>query len=421
MSKRVTVLGVMALLAVIAGGCTFFQPGINTQSNAPQTIDERFAKIAQNIPGFGGMFLDEQGKLNIYLTDQTRVAAAQAEIASVFGNSVPQGDVRVLKGDFDFTELKNWHDRMLALFDIDGVNFTDISEAKNRLTVGVDDIGVADQVTQALNRLGIPQAAVNIVQMERIVPLTTLQDRVRPILAGLQINFPGFLCSIGFNAVRQGVNGFVTASHCTTTQGGVESTPYWQPLQSVDPVQIGTETVDPVYLKSTCPRNIRGKVCRYSDSSFAAYSSDPSVTYTLGSIEKTDSVNTGSLTIAGSFRVTAKAASNALVGDTLNKVGRTTGWSQGQVIASCANVGVSGSNIVQLCQDEVSAAVGGGDSGSDVFKITNSPQANDVTLSGILWGGNQSGTLFVDSPISNVQQSATELGPLTVCASGFSC
>lgn len=420
MSRRITVLGVIALLAVIAGGCTFFQPGFNTQPNAPQTIDERFAKIAQNVPGFGGMFLDEQGKLNIYLTDKTRVASAQAEIASVFGNSVPQGDVRVLRGDFDFTELKNWHDRMLALFDIDGVNLTDISEAKNRLTVGVDDIGLADQVTQALNRLGIPRAAVNIVQAERIVPLTTLQDRVRPILAGLQINFPGFLCSIGFNATRQGVSGFVTASHCTNTQGGVESTPYWQPLQSVDPVQIGTEIADPVYLKSTCPPGTgKRKVCRYSDSSFAQYASG--ISFTLGVIEKTDSVNTGSLTIASSFRVTAKAASNTLVGDTLNKVGRTTGWSQGQVVASCANVGVSGSNIVQLCQDEVSATVGGGDSGSDVFKITNSPQANDVTLSGILWGGNQSGTLFVDSPISNVQQSATELGPLTVCASGFSC
>ncbi|MBI3659079.1 hypothetical protein HY230_01235, partial [Candidatus Acetothermia bacterium] len=100
-SKRITVLGVIALLAVIAGGCTFFQPGMNdqTQTNAPQTIDERFAQMAQNVPGFGGMFLDEHGKVNIYLTDQTRVAAAQAEIISVFGNSVPQGDVRVLQGD----------------------------------------------------------------------------------------------------------------------------------------------------------------------------------------------------------------------------------------------------------------------------------------------------------------------------------
>ena len=420
-SKRLTVLGVIALLAVIAGGCTFFQPGMNdqTQTNAPQTIDERFAKIAQSVPGFGGMFLDEHGKLNIYLTDQTRVASAQSEIVSVFGNSVPQGDVRVLQGDYDYVQLKHWSDRMLALFDIPGVILTDIDETRNRLTVGVEDMGMADQISQALARLGIPSLAVNIIQAEPIVPVATLQDRVRPVAAGLQINFPGFLCSLGVNAVRSGVQGFVTASHCTTTQGGVEGTQYWQNLQSHgDADFIGTETVDPVYFSGgVCPS---GNVCRYSDSAFAQYdASVPASDISQGFIERTQRKN--SIIIVGSYRITAKASSNAVVGTTLNKVGRTTGWSQGSVSASCVDTGVSGSNIVQLCQDFVNAKVGGGDSGSDVFQITNSPQTNDVKFYGILWGGNQSGTLFVYSPISNVQRSATELGTLTVCASGFSC
>ena len=37
--------------------------------------------------------------------------------------------------------------------------------------------------------------------------------------------------------------------------------------------------------------------------------------------------------------------------------------------------------------------------------------STNVDLIGILWGGNNSGTLFVYSPIANVQQ---DLGPLTV-------
>jgi hypothetical protein len=52
----------------------------------------------------------------------------------------------------------------------------------------------------------------------------------------------------------------------------------------------------------------------------------------------------------------------------------------------------------------VSAGVGGGDSGSPVFMGTN-----NVTLVGILWGGNSSGTQFVFSPIANIEQ---ELGSL---------
>ena len=77
------------------------------------------------------------------------------------------------------------------------------------------------------------------------------------------------------------------------------------------------------------------------------------------------------------------------------------------VSATCVNTGVSGTNIVQLCQTFVDAGVGGGDSGSDVFATAG---GLNVTLLGILWGGNSSGTLFVYSPITNVER---ELGPLT--------
>jgi hypothetical protein len=88
----------------------------------------------------------------------------------------------------------------------------------------------------------------------------------------------------------------------------------------------------------------------------------------------------------------------------VNKVGRTTGWTQGQVSGSCVDTGVSGSNIVLLCQDFADAGVGGGDSGSNVFVQTG---GDNVTLVGILWGSNAAGTLFVYSPYSAVR---SELG-----------
>ena len=67
--------------------------------------------------------------------------------------------------------------------------------------------------------------------------------------------------------------------------------------------------------------------------------------------------------------------------------------------------------IQQLCQTFVAnpggaVVVQGGDSGSDVFRITGS---NTAEMVGILWGGNGSGTLFVFSPLKQVRD---ELGPL---------
>ena len=114
--------------------------------------------------------------------------------------------------------------------------------------------------------------------------------------------------------------------------------------------------------------------------------------------------------------------SSPVVGETLNKVGRTTGWTRGTVSATCVNTNVAGTNITQLCQGFVNAGVAGGDSGSPVFRVTNAPASGDVRLYGILWGGNSAGTLFVFSPIGSVNiQRSTELGPLTTCAPGFSC
>jgi streptogrisin B len=107
----------------------------------------------------------------------------------------------------------------------------------------------------------------------------------------------------------------------------------------------------------------------------------------------------GSITITGTNNVSSEGS--ASVGQTVRKTGRTTGTTEGRVTRTCVNTGVSGSNVVQLCQNWVDAGVGSGDSGSPVY--------SGGTLLGILWGGNSSGTTYVFSPISGIER---ELGAL---------
>jgi hypothetical protein len=227
---------------------------------------------------------------------------------------------------------------------------------------------------------------------------------VRPLVGGLQLRFDGFLCTLSYNATHgtQG-EGFVVNSHCTTNRGTVDGTLYYQPLDQVADQFIGTEVLDPPFFQRTngCPR---GKLCRWSDSAYASRASG--VSATRGVLAKTTGANNGSLQIAGSFRIGSELTGNSMVGTTLNKVGRTTGWTQGNVTNSCVNTGVSGSRIVIFCQDFVSAGVGGGDSGSPVFRIVS---GDTVQLSGTLWGGNSAGTSFVYSPMTNIER---ELGAL---------
>ncbi len=302
-------------------------------------------------------------------------------------------------------DLEEQHRRLLPLFELAGVVFTDADEARGRLVVGVLDRGVEGLVRASLRAQGVPFQSVDIVETDAIVQVTTLRDRVRPVMGGLQIRFSQFLCSLGFIAERNRVLGYVTASHCSDTQGAVDGTKYYQPLNQVTDEFIGTEIADPPYVRSGgCPR---GRKCRYSDANFSQGAEG--VSFTRGAIEMTTGKNNGSLVISGQFTITGTGTATANE-TTANKVGRTTGWTQGTVTRTCANTGVSGTNIILLCQDFVESTVqlvAGGDSGSPVFRIDG---GSNVTLLGNLWGGNSSGTLFVYSPFANIEG---ELGNLT--------
>lgn len=413
-NHRTLVLPLVTGAVLLATACSddLVQPSVPAGQPDPASMaitqaepDDPVA-LARSVPGFGGFFVDEDGTPTIYLRDAAQRGAAEKALTPWFrGAGKSLAVMRVRKAEFDWADLDRWLGQTSGeALGISGVVFTDADEARNRLHIGVEHAAAASAVRSALVRRGVPASALTVDVVPPIHNLATLQGTVRPVVAGVQINFPGFLCSLGFNASRGGIRGFVTASHCTSTQGGVENTPYWQPLESVRPTQIATETVDPAYSTGgACPA---GRRCRRSDAAFAKYINGTG--NTLGRIARTSSLNPNDRTIVGGWTITADATSSTFtIGQRVNKVGRTTGWSQGPVSATCVNVNVSGTSITQLCQTIVSATVGAGDSGSDVFTITS---GTNVKLAGVLWGGSTDGKVFVFSPLANVKG---ELGTLT--------
>jgi hypothetical protein len=379
-------------------------PALQQVSQAPSPD---LLTVAKAVPGFGGLFLDRNGTPTVYLTDPRGRGAAERALAGfVRSEGFAPSQLRVLKGDFEYLQLDDWFNRASpAVLALAGAVLVDLDEGSNRVRIGVEHASAATTVRSLLARLNIPAAAVVVEQTEPIHLAATLRQRVRPVRGGLQINFPGFLCTLGFNARRSGVNSFVTNSHCTTTQGGTEGTRYFQ-LTAND--FIGTEVADPRYFRGgVCPP---GRRCRFSDASRAAYASG--VAFNLARIARTTSRGkvSGSITISGPnpfFTITAERA-NPVQGAQANKIGRTTGWTFGTISATCVNTNVSGTNITQLCQSRVNAGVGGGDSGSPVFSWPGT--GGNVTLLGILWGMN-SPTQFVFSPMSGIER-AGELGAL---------
>jgi hypothetical protein len=375
-------------------------PATQFQPVQQGTIDDPIA-LARTVPGFGGFYLDQQGTPVVYLKSASQRGTAERALAPFLQRQgLAPAQLQVRPARYDWAQLEDWHSRVSPeVLSVPGAVFVDADEASNRVTIGLER-GALAQARGVVARLGIPQEAVNFQETQPIRMVATLRSKIRPVVGGLQINFPGFLCSIGFNALRNGQRSFITASHCTNRQGGVESTPYYQPTQTSAPAKIATEVSDPGYSqnKPGCPPGFR---CRFSDASRAAYTA--ATTSTLGRLAKTTGANNNSVTINGSFSITSEGT--ASVGQTVGKVGRTTGWTTGKVTNTCVNVAVSGTNLAQLCQNVVSARVGPGDSGAPMFKGTS-----NVSLVGLLWGGNEKGTQIIYSPIANIER---ELGALT--------
>jgi hypothetical protein len=398
--------------------------GATGVAGAAESLDDRFAAVAQEAPSFGGMFVDEKTSvLHVYLADPTAPAAARVEEAlrhAFAGEGLPR-KLQVHRGRFSFRQLRAWHERLsVQVLGLRGVVKTDIDEAKNQLMVGVENRESQRRVARRLAAHGIPRGAVSIEQAAPIKAETSLRDRHRPLVGGLQIASPRSptlesLCTLGFNAVRAGVQGFVTNSHCTRIQGGVESTVFHQPTTFAAGNRVGVEAVDrPYFTGGACPATRR---CRFSDSAFVRR--DSGITASQGRIAFNSASGFGSVAWNGTSVHRLVSESDAVAGLVVRKVGRTTGTTRGTVTATCVNANVSGTNITLLCQDEADYSSAGGDSGSPVFSNLNRPQALDASLRGIHWGGG--GGVAVFSPIDSGVERSTELGVITACAPGFDC
>ena len=197
------------------------QPAGTGPTSSLQQPDDPVALVRQ-VPGFGGFFYDAQGTPTLYLKDVAVRGTAERALQPFFSvQGLSPSALRVRKADFDWASLERWQSKASTeALAARGAVFVDADEASNRVRIGIERGTSAAEVNAVIARLGIPSSAVIVQETDPVIQLATLQQRIRPVPGGVQINFPGFLCSIGFNATRSGQRSFITASHCTNTQGG---------------------------------------------------------------------------------------------------------------------------------------------------------------------------------------------------------
>lgn len=380
------------------------------------TIDDRFAEIAREVPGFGGAFYDE-GDLKVYLTDTSKKEAARSalgfllkkpQISSREDRNPDLPELIILDGAYDFRDLKSWRLELRQLLAFEGIYRLGIDEGRNRVVIGVADQATVSRVETAITDMEIPLEAVIVEETSPVRSLADLRDYIRPVEGGLKID-PYLMnpCTVTGSFYLESRRSYLTASHCTHTQAEVEGTEHYQPSDASSSNLIGSEYADPPLF--SCIEASDG--CRYSDVAVGEYLAD--VSSHLGLIARTtfaDPLN-GSITIDSDkphFYVEAESPYPAL-GEELEKVGQKTGWTYGKVTGTCDDYPGDNPNldIYLKCQDKVDAGSDTGDSGSPVFLFVDD-RDDYVTLYGVLWGEINGEFLF-----SNMERIESELGELT--------
>lgn len=412
------------------------------------SLDDQFAEVAARMPGFGGMYFDEHGRLNVNLKPRrdeissAEMTAAISALEAVFGRerlAAPLGGhghrlgvktradsmaTRFHKVDFGFGDLYRWNDLATDVFSLEAVRTLDIDEVANRIVVGVADVKQhGDKVAQQLTAYGIPTGAVRIDERGDLVLFDhAVTDLVTPKVGGILItNTEDDGCTIGYNVqwpyLWWQLEGFVTAAHCTEVPGEQNSTRFFQPES---PSDVGVEHTDPPFVSGgRCPA---GRTCRRSDTAVIQYNdrSRPGVIAKplnwLASLEIDHS--------SPVFSITGTAPVQ-MVGDVLEKVGASTGWTVSKIENTCERIRQSGDNVL-LCQNitfldeypdipDTLIVATFGDSGAPVFVWDLDTNAS---IAGTLVGslapeafGRPDRRRYVYSPISNI---LSELGPMAL-------
>lgn len=175
MARRIALALVLTAAVVAAGFVRQVVAAGQAPSQEPsrmETYDDLLVRVDERAPGFGGMFIDSDGRLAVYLLDIKQLPAARSAIEAVFGSSrVPAAGVRALQGQYAVSQLKTWTERAGALLAMPGVTMVDLDESKNRVRVGIEDASRTEAVEQALSARGVPRAAVVIKVTGEIRPV----------------------------------------------------------------------------------------------------------------------------------------------------------------------------------------------------------------------------------------------------------
>ena len=410
-------------------------------------LDQKLLRIAEKLPDFGGLFFDKNGELNIYLKNDHPQPRIERALKHGLGKGLSRSSLKnpfykveeklldtkinVLKGKYNYKQFVTWKNLLeKEIFSVDGVNYLDIDEATNHITIGASNIDADSEleIRNHLINLDIPQEAVSIETMSEAVKLISLRE-TQPTdnqPSGIVISNGSGVCTLGpkvWAGEYGSTYGFLTNDHCTSKFGEVTYDRIYQANNADQSAFIGIESFNP---KLIFRDPFRGYKYYLGDFAFIQTNGGDN----SRNIADTVVMNTDPTTNTHAYEINDSRAFKAVseeheayVGSPMHKVGRTTGLTYGYVSKTCVNLRSGKSKIIHLCNnivervDDSYPINGSGDSGAAVFEAYDGDR---VKLHGVAWGGTdldftdvfgrQYFKKFLYTPMANIREEFNRQG-----------
>lgn len=131
------------------------------------------AELAQRIPGYGGIYFDEDRQLVVLLTDRTQEYHARHVITQqhrgLLRRATPHQDAPIVfrTAEYDLSELSYWRSVVLPeiLGAVPGINMIGVAVRINRIEVGLEDLHSQHIVRSIVERSEVPLEAIRFVHI----------------------------------------------------------------------------------------------------------------------------------------------------------------------------------------------------------------------------------------------------------------
>ena len=375
----------------------------------------------------------------MYLKDVNEGPAAKRALPSLLSEALagarashPHAGIVFKQGTYTFIELARWRDALNAfLMETKRAQWWGIDHAKNGIVIGVLAGADSEAIAAMAVELGIPAGALRFERTARErdektrrisgpCEGCTLQDSIRPVKGGLRLERPAssnsvYVCTLGFLALwgdppwDSGDHAFVTNSHCGSQRWAPDSTKWYQnnaPLTHAESLSISSIGFEVADASTLCQD---GLPCSYADAAIYRSTLGPGGWYFRRIARPVSgcmpSCDPPVLTIDVYYKiwVIVQTEPNISVGQLVNKIGQTTGWTQGYVrYINMTSTAPDGGHYL----DQAYADYGDGDGERGAPVLLNIQGGTDttVTLGGIHRSRTGDGAYAVFSPWSGILQ-----------------